>query len=74
MAIDPGCLRDLKRAASSATLRHDTTTIATNKHRLFAQDGQVDADLYLSFLTDFSALLNHKPRSRQPFIETEMKL
>ncbi|HEC12361.1 MAG TPA: hypothetical protein ENI80_03785 [Acidiferrobacteraceae bacterium] len=74
MAIDPDCLRDLKRVADSTTLRCDTTAIAAQKYRLFVHNGRIDADRYFSFLTDFSALLDHPPRLPRPFLETDMKL
>ncbi len=74
MTIDPECLRDLKQAADSTALRDDTAAIAADKYRLFMDNGQIDADHYFSFLTDFSALLDLPPRRPRPFIETDMKL
>lgn len=66
---------ELLELARSQSLRDDMAKVAATRHNPFLdENGEVDANRYVEFLTQYNELLGHARKPRQPFIEKNMKL
>lgn len=66
---------ELLELSRSQSLRDDMARVAAARHNPFIdENGAVDTDRYLDFLTQYNEFLNHALKPRQPFIEKNMKL
>lgn len=66
---------ELLELSHSQSLRDDMARVAATRHNPFVdENGEVDADRVVDFLTQYNEFLNHAGKPRQPFIEKNMKL
>lgn len=66
---------ELVELSRSQSLRDDMARVAATRHNPFLdENGEVDADRVVDFLTQYNEFLNHAGKPRQPFIEKNMKL
>jgi hypothetical protein len=66
--------KELLDLAASAELREDMRLLRHNRHKLLREDGQVDVDKWIEFLTQYNAFINHEPRPFALMIERDMKM
>ena len=74
MAVSKKEREELKRLASSSSLREDMRWLAANRHSPLIANEIVDIDRLLTFLTGYNEFINH---ARKPFyrmVDRVMKL
>lgn len=58
--------KELLGLTESPSLKKDMEWLSAHRHNPFVKNGQVDADAYLEFVTQYNEFINHQPK---PFIE-----
>ncbi len=66
--------KELVRLGRSEALRDDMNKLKSSWQSPFIRNGVIDADLYIEFVEQFNAFINHQPKPFQPMIEKDMKL
>lgn len=66
--------RELLAVAGSAEMRKDMDILTRRNASPFIKDGEVDADAYIEFVTQFNEFINHKPKPFRPMDDKNMKL
>ncbi len=66
--------QEWRELAQSAGLRDDMRRIEQNRHNPFMDQGKVDLDKYIHFLTEFNAFANHVQKPFRRIIDSNMKL
>ena len=56
------------------SLSKDMINIAESRHNPFMQEGKVDVDKYIDFLTGYNDFINHAPKPFRPMRDRIMKL
>lgn len=72
--LSPKVREELKKAAASSSLRDDMAAVTALRQPPWLRDGVVDADRWLDYLTEYNELINHRRKTKTPFIETKMLL
>ena len=65
---------ELLAVAASRSMREDAARLVSARAERFMVDGEVSADLFTEFLTEYNAFLNHPRKPFRPFREGLMKL
>lgn len=63
-----------RELAQSAGLRDDMRRIEKNRHNPFVEQGKIDLDKYIHFLTEFNAFANHAMKPFHRIIDKDMRL
>ena len=66
--------RELLDIARSSKLREDFRRLSENRHNPFVVDGVVDMDRLLTFLTEYNAFVNHRPKPFRKIVDRDMRL
>lgn len=74
MSISEASVQELFSLAQSTNLRKDMELITAQRHNPFINNGQVDIDAYIEFVTQYNEFINHQPKPVKPIIERVMKL
>lgn len=71
----PAAENELQELAKSESLKKDMETVRRNRHNPFIRkDGSVDADAYITFVTEFNEFIGHKPRPFRQIVDKDMRL
>jgi len=71
----PAAEKEFQEMASSESLRLDMETVRRNRHNPFIRkDGSVDADAYITFVTEFNEFIGHEPKPFRQIIDKDMRL
>jgi len=65
---------ELIALAHSASLKQDMHYLAAHRHNPLIVDGNVDPDRYITFVTEYNALINHQPKPFKRIIDKIMIL
>jgi len=65
---------ELIALAQSSSLKEDMQYLADHRHNPLIVDGKVDPDRYITFVTEYNAFINHRPKPFKPMVEKIMKL
>jgi hypothetical protein len=65
---------ELRRAASSDSLRSDMRLLRSTRHNPALLDGRMDLDRLMDFLTQCNAFMNHEPKPFAPMLERDIKM
>ena len=65
---------ELVALAQSHSLKKDMQYLADHRHNPLIVDGKVDPDRYITFVTEYNAFINHRPKPFKPMVEKIMKL
>lgn len=60
--------------AHSAALKKDMHYFAAHRYNPLIVDGNVDAERYLTFVTEYNALISNRPKPLRRIIDKIMKL
>lgn len=67
--------KEFQEMASSESLRLDMETVRRNRHNPFVRkDYSVDADAYITFVTEFNEFIGHQPKPFRQILEKDMRL
>lgn len=66
--------RELKELAKSSKLKEDTKKLLRNRYNPFIVNGEINADRFLTFLTEYNYFINHNPKPFHRIIDKDMKL
>ena len=66
--------RELLDIARSSKLKEDFRRLSENRHNPFVVDGVVDMDRLLTFLTEYNAFVNHRPKPFRKIVDRDMRL
>ena len=66
--------KELLDKAASVELRDDMRLLRQTRHKLLREDGQVDIDKWIEFLTEYNEFINHEPKPFAPMLERDMKM
>ncbi|MFQ5900752.1 MAG: hypothetical protein ACE5IH_04265 [Thermodesulfobacteriota bacterium] len=66
--------KELIEMARSPSLKEDMKRLLVRRHNPVMVNGKVDIDRLITFLTDFSEFINHRPKPFKPIIDKVMKL
>lgn len=73
--LSPAAEKEFQELARSESLRQDMETVRRNRHNPFIRkDGSVDADAYITFVTEFNEFIGHEPRPFRQIIDKDMRL
>ncbi|HBR14327.1 MAG TPA: hypothetical protein DD723_02140 [Candidatus Omnitrophica bacterium] len=72
--LDEESKKELLDLSKSAGLRESLRKLAFGSPALFMDNGEVDADKWIDFLTEFGAMMNHEPRPFKRIVARHMVL
>ena len=74
MTLSKNEKEELIALAPSASLKKDMQYLSAHRHNPLIVDGKVDPDRYVTFVTEYNAFINHRPKPFKPMVEKIMKL
>jgi hypothetical protein len=66
--------QELREAANSQSFRNDMRTVVESRHDPFIENDNADVDVYLTFVSEFNAFINHMPKRFEPIKGSDMRL
>ncbi len=74
MKLSSGAQRELIELAKSDSFKEEMASLGARWRKPFIKNGEVDADAYIEFVTEFNEFINHEPKPFKPMIDEDMRL
>lgn len=74
MKISRTAEKEIRELSHSPSLRRDFDALASERHNPFFRAGNVDADAYILFVSEFNEFIGHEPKPFAPMQDKDMRL
>ena len=74
MTISDESRKELKKLALSKKLRADMATLKGMQHNPFIQDGLIQPKVFIEFVIEYNAFINHHHKAFKPMTGSHFKL
>lgn len=73
-ALSDKAEKELVDLSRSDSLRRDMEIVTSNRLNPFVRNGIIDADAFVSFVTEYNEFINHRPKPFVPMADKDMRL
>ena len=74
MILSRTAQEEIRELSRSGALKKDMSIVASSRHNPFFNDGVVDVDAYIEFVSAFNEFINHERKPFAPIKDKDMRL